>query len=311
MPNSLHIQTPLLESIPLSRQTGASVWLKMEAMQPSGSFKLRGIGRACSHHARRGVQAFISSSGGNAGIAVAYCGRKLSIPVTVVVPLSTPERAVETIRQEQAEVIVSGESWQEAHEYALNLAGSDRVLIHPFDHPLLWDGHATLIDEIVTAGLKPDAVVCSVGGGGLLCGVIEGLHRNKMADVPVLGIETEGAAAMAAALAAGNLVALEKIDTVATSLGAKKIAKRAFDWSFNHKIASLVVTDLEAVDACLQFASDHRLLVEPACGAALAGLYCDSEWLKDKQSILVIVCGGAGVTIDQLHRWKQDLAEQK
>lgn len=106
----LHIQTPLLESTPLSRVVGSEVWLKMEALQPSGSFKLRGIGRACSYHAGRGVQRFISSSGGNAGIAVAYCGRKLGLPVTVVVPLSTPERAIETIKSEQAEVIVSGES---------------------------------------------------------------------------------------------------------------------------------------------------------------------------------------------------------
>src|SRR5690348_7859379 len=89
----LHIETPLLESRPLSALSGATVWLKMEALQPTGSFKIRGIGLACEEHAGRGVRRFISSSGGNAGIAVAYAGRHLHIPVTVVVPRSTSERA--------------------------------------------------------------------------------------------------------------------------------------------------------------------------------------------------------------------------
>lgn len=303
----LHIQTPLLESLPLSRSAGISVWLKMEALQPSGSFKLRGVGRACRHHVRRGVRGFVSSSGGNAGMAVAYCGRKLSVPVTVVVPVSTPDRAVQMIRQEEAEVIVHGESWQEAHDHALSLTTTERVLIHPFDDPLLWEGHATLIDEVVAAGFRPDGVVCSVGGGGLLCGVVEGLHRNQLADVAVLAVETAGAASLAAAMSAGRVVELAKIDTIATSLGAKKISARAFEWSSAHRIDSLVVSDLEAVDACLRFGEDHRLVVEPACGAALAPFYRGAEWFREKKSVLAVVCGGAGVSYDQLHRWHRDL----
>ena len=82
----LHIETPLFESRPLSILAGRSVWLKMEALQPPGSFKIRGIGFACQEYARRGAKRFISSSGGNAGITVAYAGRYLSIPVIVVVP---------------------------------------------------------------------------------------------------------------------------------------------------------------------------------------------------------------------------------
>lgn len=309
--SDLHIQTPLLESVPLSRLTATHVWLKMEALQPSGSFKLRGVGRACCHHVDRGVRAFVSSSGGNAGIAVAYCGRKLNVPVTVVVPASTPVRAMEMIRQEEAEVVVRGESWQEAHDYALSLADNDRVLIHPFDDPLLWEGHATLIDEVAAAGLRPEAVICSVGGGGLLCGLLEGLHRNQMKDVPVHAVETRGAASLAAALSARKLVELASIDTVATSLGAKKICGRAFSYRLEHEIISQVVSDSEAVEACLNFAADHRIVVEPACGAALAPLYLRSSWLKKKQSVLVVVCGGAGTTYDQLNRWHQELKSDR
>ena len=303
----LHVQTPLIESLPLSRISGCKVWLKIDAMQPTGSFKLRGIGKACSHYVSRGAKELLSSSGGNAGIAVAYSGRKLSVPVTVVVPESTSERAIELIKGEDAAVIVHGESWQEAHSYAIGLTASERVCIHPFDDPLLWQGHATLIDEVVEAGVRPDAVVLSVGGGGLLCGVIQGLQRNALSGVPVLGVETEGAASLAGALAANDLIELDQIATIATSLGAKKVAKQAFAYRLHHEIASLVVSDLQAVDACLQFADDHRLLVEPACGAALAAVYEEDEWLKNKKSILLVICGGAGVTIDQLNRWKSSL----
>ncbi|MGA7277143.1 MAG: pyridoxal-phosphate dependent enzyme [Desulfocapsaceae bacterium] len=306
----LHSNSPLLESLPLSNCAGSPVWLKLEALQPSGSFKLRGIGRACQHYVNQGARGLVSSSGGNAGIAVAYSGRKLSVPVTVVVPQSTTRRAMEAIRAEGAELVVFGESWQEAHQRAKEIGGTDRMLIHPFDDPLIWDGHATMIDEIATAGLRPDIVVLSVGGGGLLCGVIEGLHRNNLGQVPVLAVETAGAASLAASLQTGKHIEIDHISSIATSLGAKKVAQRAFEYCSNHPVVSHVVSDGEALDACLQFAGDHRLLVEPACGASLAAVYQKAPHLVGKNNILLIVCGGAGVSIAQLHQWQEGLEEQ-
>ena len=114
----MHIETPLIESRALSRAAGRTVWLKMDALQPSGSFKLRGIGHACQEYARRGARGFISSSGGNAGIAVAYAGRILGLAVRVVVPQTTTERAMGLIRQEGAEVIVHGASCPESNSEA-------------------------------------------------------------------------------------------------------------------------------------------------------------------------------------------------
>src|SRR5262249_41649742 len=99
-PMPLHIQTPLIESQALSSTTGREIWLKMEALQPTGSFKLRGIGAVCEHSVREGKRRFIASSGGNAGIAVAYAGRHLSIPVLVVVPETTTAIARERIERE-------------------------------------------------------------------------------------------------------------------------------------------------------------------------------------------------------------------
>jgi len=277
----------------------------MEALQPSGSFKLRGISYACQKYAESGVTEFISSSGGNAGVAVAYSGRMLDIPVTVVVPESTTRKAIETIQQQKAKVVVIGKTWQDAHQFAMEQSKPGSAYIHPFDNPLLWKGHSTLIDEITT--INPDIVVLSVGGGGLLCGVLEGLARNNLSHVPVLAVETHGADSLAASMRSGKHIAIDDITSVATSLGAKKVADSAYEWCGKHEVISHVVSDRDAIESSLQFADDHRVLVEPACGASLSVVYNPLDVIKKKNNILVIVCGGAGVTLNQLQNWKENL----
>ncbi|MFS2223845.1 pyridoxal-phosphate dependent enzyme [Pantoea sp. B65] len=296
----LHINTPLIHSRSLGQITGRNVWLKMDALQPSGSFKIRGVGLACQKYYKNGARSFISSSGGNAGLAVAYAGRMLNIPVRVVVPETTSKRAIELLRLEQADVVVHGSSWQEANQLASTMVGETDAFIHPFDDPLLWKGHATMIDEVVACGLLPDAVVLSVGGGGLMCGVLEGLERNGLADVPVIAVETEGAASFHAAATAGRPVEIDAISTVATSLGAKRVCDKAAEYSRTRPVISALVTDISAVSACLNFADDHRVLTEPACGAALASVYEKNAALDSFSNILVIVCGGATTTLEQL-----------
>ncbi|MFP3996919.1 pyridoxal-phosphate dependent enzyme [Pseudomonas capeferrum] len=301
---TLHIQTPLIESRPLSLAAGRTVWLKLDALQPCGSFKLRGVGHACEVHHARGARHFVSSSGGNAGLAVAYAGRKLGVPVTVVVPETTTERAKELLRLEDANVVVHGSSWQEANELAQTLLGTGDAFIHPFDDPLLWAGHASLIDEVAASRVKPDAVVLSVGGGGLLSGVVEGLKRNGWDDVPVLAVETTGAASLHAAVQAGHPIELERLASVATSLGAKRVADQALECVRSHPVHSHLVSDRAALEACERFLLDHRVLVEPACGAALALAY-EADTLARYSNVLVVVCGGATATLEQIHTWLQ------
>lgn len=301
----LHFATPLIESRPLSLSTGRSVWLKLDALQPPGSFKIRGVGFACETHHARGTRRFVSSSGGNAGLAVAYAGRKLSVPVTVVVPETTTDRAIALLQQEGAEVNVYGASWQEANELALSLVGPSDAFIHPFDDPLLWEGHASIIDEVIRSGLEPDAVVLSVGGGGLLCGVAEGLRRNGRAHIPIVAVETEGAASFHEAVKVGHLVTLEKITSVATSLGAKRVSSQALQWANERPVRSVLVSDQSALSACERFLADHRILVEPACGASLALGYENTCDLQEFRTILIVVCGGTTATIDQIRRWSK------
>jgi L-serine/L-threonine ammonia-lyase len=285
---------------------GRTVWLKLEAMQPPGSFKIRGIGLACQEYYRRGAERFISSSGGNAGIAVAYAGRHLSVPVVVVVPETTTDRAKALINQEGAEVVVHGASWFEANELAMSMVRESDAFLHPFDDPFIWKGHASLVDEVVRSGVKPDAVVLCVGGGGLLSGVVEGLHRNGWTDVPVIAVETEGADSLAQSVRAGHLVELAAITSIATTLGATRVCEQALSWSKKHPVRSIVVPDRAAVSACLRFLADQRLVVEPACGASLAVVYDGAPELEEFKSVLVVVCGGVTASVEQLRQWSND-----
>lgn len=233
----------------------------MDCFQPAGSFKLRGMGYICQQAVLAGKSYLICSSGGNAGFATAYAGRMLGVAVTIVVPQTTVESVRQKIMSQGAKLIVHGTVWDEAHQFALGLSERlDGAYIHPFDDPKSWDAHATMIDEVVQQCPKPDLVILSVGGAGLLCGVIEGLHRNGWQDVPVVAVETEGAASLAATLKAGKLVTLPQINSIASTLGAKRVTAKALEWSKQHSIIPTTVTDAQAVEACRLFADHHRAL---------------------------------------------------
>ena len=305
----LHVTTPLWDSPSLSAALGAPVYLKMETFQPVGSFKARGMGAACQAAAEAGATHLVCASGGNAGYAVAYAGHQLGIPTTIVVPTTTPASLQDLIRRENAAVIVQGDNWDAAHIFATQLARQEKAAyIHPFDDPRIWKGHASIIHEIAETGVKPGAVVVSVGGGGLLCGIVEGLHDVNWSDVPVLAVETEGAASFAASVKAGHLVTIDRIATVATTLGARTVAAAALAWTQRHTIIPWTVTDRAAVQACLRFADDHRVLVEPACGAALSCGYDRAQPLEGLGPVIFIVCGGAGVSLKLLDEWKKNFS---
>lgn len=306
----LHTVTPVWEAPALSERLGASVLLKMEALQPAGSFKIRGMGRLCADRAAAGATRLVCASGGNAGLAVAYAGRRLGLPTTIVVPRRTSEWARQVIRREGAEVIEHGDAWDEAHIFAQSLLDDRAAYIHPFDDPLVWAGNATLVEELADQGVRPGAVVLSVGGGGLLCGVVEGLISLGWNDVPVLAVETEGAASYAAALEAGAPVRLEEIRSIAVTLSARQVAARAVELARRHPVQPYLVSDRAALDACLRFADEQRILVEPACGAALAAVEQCAPALAGRSPILVVVCGGAGVTLDLLRHWDERIASE-
>lgn len=312
-------QTPLIRSDPLSRLAGTPVYLKLDALQNSGSFKDRGMAHLCLELSKQGVTKIISSSGGNAGLAAATVAQQLQLDCQVVVPITTKQLVVEKLESLGATVQVIGENWNAADAVVQKMVADDAsgktAYIPPYENPLLWTGHSTVIDEIYEemGKEKPATVIVSVGGGGLLCGVLEGLDRLNV-KCNVIAAETDGASSFAQAWNSGELVTLPSIDSVATSLGALQVSETAIERSKSHESKSLgsvttaICTDAEAVDACLQFARDHRMLVEPACGAALAVLYSKRLRKGVEGPIVVQVCGGSGVNLELLQQWKEQLS---
>jgi L-serine/L-threonine ammonia-lyase len=282
--------------------------MKMDCFQPAGSFKIRGLGRLCRDAVERGATRIVGSSGGNAGSATAYACRALEVPCTIFVPTTTSEFMRAKIRALGAEVREHGDSWDDAHAHASGRAEEPGVAyVHPFDHPVIWEGHASVIEEVAAQGPKPGVVVASVGGGGLLCGILEGMHRAGWREVPVLAVETRGADSFRAAAEAGRLVTLDAIRSVAKTLGARTVTGKLLEWKRKHEIVHWIPTDRQAVDACLRYLDDHRILVEPACGAALAAIYQRCDFLRGRGPVLIEVCGGAGVSLELLSRWDREV----
>ncbi len=298
----MHHFTPLFRSFEQSARLDKEIYYKMECFQPSGSFKLRGIGRLCMHKAQEGIRKFVIASGGNAGLAVAYAGRAMGFPVTVVVPESTKANMRARIKSLGANLEVVGENWNAAHEYTLGLAETeDTYYIHPFDHPQLWAGHASLVHELQEdLAEAPDLIVLAVGGGGLFCGVMQGLEEVGWQDTQVLCMETYGAASLAQSMEAGEQITLDKIDTIATSLGARRVADQAWAYAQKQEVHSARVGDADCLAAMRTLLEEYKVLVEPACGAALAALYQDQPLVIKAKRIVVVVCGGTGASLEDL-----------
>lgn len=300
---NLHITTPLIPWLPLKSTSDSDVALKLECLQPTGSFKIRGVGKACWLGYSNGARSFVTSSGGNAGMAVAYAGARLDVATTIVVPETTSKEMLGHLRRLGPTVVQYGAAWDDSHARALEIAEREGALyIHPFDDPRVWSGHSSMVHEVKASGFIPDLVVAAVGGGGLLCGLLRGLHEVGWPHVPVMAVETEGADSFARAVDAGKLVSLPQVTSIANSLGAKTVCEEALKWTKAHKVIPHTVTDRSAVAAVSRFADDHRILVEPACGAALSVLY-GNVLASEYNRVLTIVCGGVGVTRQLLDRW--------
>jgi L-serine/L-threonine ammonia-lyase len=344
----LYRKTPLIPSEPLTKLVGRPVYLKLDALQASGSFKDRGMAHLCYTLQQKNnsqpqnpggttttttTTNFISSSGGNAGLAVTTVAALLdNVTVSVIVPETTKTLVVAKLQSLGATVTVTGVNWNAADAVARQRVADSHgtaEYVSPYDNPLLWTGHSTLVDETMEQLLEQEGgndstigtLVVSVGGGGLLCGVLEGLERHG-SIATVIAAETDGAASFGQSWKDGqgdptNLVTLPAITSVATSLGALCVTSVAIERSLAYKgrVASSICTDAEAVEACVRFAQDHRILVEPACGAALAVAYSErlrQKYLLTKDNdnntngpIVLEVCGGSGVTVDLLHAWKE------
>lgn len=242
---------------------------------------------------------------------------------------------IQKLKELGADVIQVGENWSAADRHLREelLANHDPtskgIYVPPFDHPHVWSGAASLVEELShqMADRPVDGIVCSVGGGGLLCGVMEGVNRyfsgakgsrSRQYPVPkVLAVETVGADSLNASVKAGHLVTLPAITSIATSLGATRVAEKALEWvqQSGDDLISIVVSDADTVMAASRFLDDARILAEPACGATIAPAYTgglrkhlgmdlsDQQWAAS--NIVLVVCGGSNINLEILLKYRQ------
>ncbi|KAL4933709.1 putative L-serine dehydratase [Aspergillus undulatus] len=339
------LETPLIESASLSKTAGCRVFLKLDLLQPSGSFKSRGIGNlirnALQNPANQGKELhFYSSSGGNAGLAAVIAARDLNCPCTVVVPHSTKPMMITKLRDVgAADVIQHGDSWFQADTYLRETfidnqegdsAARRNIYVAPFDHPEVWEGAGTMVDEIARqmpprrgTAFPADAVVCSVGGGGLFNGVVQGLGRYTQSqegkgNVRVLAVETKGADSLALSLREGSLQPLPAITSLATSLGALQVAPQALKNAQSPPpgvdVVSVVGSDAEAARGSIRLADEMRLQVELACGisvevGASARLREYVPGLTPESRVVIVVCGGSNITAEMIAVYRKRLQE--
>jgi len=309
---SLHVVSPLLHSQALSTLAGGPVFIKLDNVQPGGSFKIRGIGLTMQEAVKDGARQFVGSSGGNAGMAMAVAAKQLGKKLTIFIPRSTKAFVVKRLEAEGAEVVVGGENWDAANEEAVKAAQQENTfLVHPFDQATTWAGHSSIVEEVndQLCG-APAAIVTCVGGGGLAMGIIQGMQKTDgWENTKLVCIETEGANCLAAARKAGGPVKLPAITSIATSLGALQVVQPLLDFCLDNpeRVISIEVTDAQAKEGVVKFATDHRLLVEPACGAVLASIYSQLLPPLPPGPLVVVVCGGNLVTLDLVQEWATEL----
>ncbi|XP_037043687.1 L-serine dehydratase/L-threonine deaminase-like [Bradysia coprophila] len=274
--------------------------------------------RMCSKRRDAGYKKFISFSGGNAGISLAYVASQMNIPCHIIVPSFVSERITNRMKSLGAVVETAPDSRQAQLE-AIRLADSspEYSLIHPYDDEDLWDGYSTIIDEIKKQlnGKIPSCLLLSVGGGGMLLGFMTGLKRHGWEDIPIIAVETFGAHCLNKSIIAGKSVD-NVMTSIAKTLGAPSVAPKVLENLPNFRVISEVQPDSAAIEACLKFSDDHAFCVEPSCGVTLSVIYegllpgimerNGFELLPDRP-VVVLVCGGQDASVKILKEYAEKL----
>ena len=285
-----------------SRALHNRVWLKREDQQPVFSYKPRGAYNllACLRVDRqeRGV---VAASAGNHAQGVALAAGKLGLRATVVMPKTAPNIKVNAVKRLQAEVVLHGNTYDEAQAFARTLAATEgREFIPPYDHPLIIAGQATVgVELLEQCERQPDCVFVPVGGGGLIAGIA--LHIKAVNPaIKVIGVEHDEAASMSRSLEAGERVALEHIDIFADGAAVSQVGKETFRICRELVDEVLTVNVDEICAAVKDIFEDARSVPEPAGALALTGLkqYVQRESLRDKD--LVAIVSGANLNFDRL-----------
>jgi len=297
----LTIQTPLLPSLPLGDRCRRSVWLKLENLQVTGSFKARGAAaKMLALSAAERARGVVTCSSGNHGRAVAYAARRLDIPATVCVPTWVDPVKLDAIRSYGAEAVVSGGSYDEAERLAFELADDrDLTFVHPFDDPHVLTGQGTIGLELLEQLPSMDAVLVPLSGGGLVSGIAVAL-KTMRAAARIIAVSARNARVMWESLQAGRPVAIPEEPTVASALSG------GIDLNNRHTFALVrdlvdehVLVSEEDIRHAMSFAlREHGLVVEGGGAVGVAALL--SGAVRELGPTVAVVVSGGNVALSTL-----------
>ena len=284
-------RTPTEKSDALSNLAGREVYLKLENLQKTGAFKIRGALHALLRKdARDRANGVVTASAGNHGQGVAYAAQLLGVPATVVLPHGVPLAKLTAIQRTGAEAVLSGESYDDAHAAALEIARERRrAYVHAFDDDDVIAGQGTLALEMLADVPDVDTLVVPVGGGGLIAGVALAVSAQRSRP-RIIGVQAAGASAFAASFASGAVVE-RPAATIADGIAVRRPAERTLTLVRKYVDDVITVSDEAIARAIVVLLERTKLLAEGAGAAALAAVLEPSDRIGGKK-VGVVISGG-------------------
>ncbi|SAL41539.1 threonine dehydratase [Caballeronia cordobensis] len=294
--------TPLVQSMALSRAAGVPVHLKLETLQPTGSFKLRGATNALAQIAEAGCTRVVTASTGNHGRAVAHAARALGIEAAVCMSSLVPKNKVDAVAALGARVVIAGKSQDDAQVEAQRLVREEGyAFVPPFDDERVIAGQATIGLEILETLPDAASIVVPLSGGGLFSGVAFAAKHIRR-DVKMIGVSMERGAAMHASLAAGKPVFVDELETLADSLGGGIGLDNRHTFTMTRDLIDDVVLldEVSIARGIVHAYCEERLVVEGAAAVGMAALLDGA--IETQGGPIVIVVSGSNIDIETHRR---------
>lgn len=287
-------RTPLIAAQPVKVLAGSAkqLYLKLENMQVTGSFKARGaVNRVLTLTPEQAARGLVTASGGNHGQGVAYAGWLAKVPAIIYLSGNTPKEKAHKLEQWGAHAIFEGMVWDDANRAALAATERDGlVYVHAFADPAVIAGQGTVGLEILQDNPDLDVLLVAIGGGGLISGISTAVKAIKP-TIKVIGIEPVGAPTLYESLRQGHVVELPEIHTTAGTLALRQSAVINFEIIKRNVDEIVLVSDEEMLEAAHWLWDELSIAAELSGAAALAALLTGKVRVRETQRVGVLVCG--------------------